>query len=122
VSDEDRPVPVEHFIAVVCTDRGQHARMNLGTIMVREDDSVATMTTRKAALPGSGSLGAAIGQRVVVGTDGNRDDHDGHRRWRWICGTCRRDVVLNETSLTALARAWVDSGRRVLDVSELPTA
>ena len=112
---------MSEFIAVVCTDRGQHARMNFESIIVRDDGTVDTMKTRKAALPGSGTLGSSIGQRVVIATDGHRDDYDGRRRWRWVCDTCGRDVALNEDTFTAIVRAYAENHRRVLDLSLLPS-
>lgn len=114
-------IPVDSSIAVVCTDRGQHARMNFEAITIRADGTVATMTTRKAALPGSGALGSGIGQRVVVATDGHREDYAGRRRWRWVCKTCGRDVALNQDSLVKLALGLVAANQRVFDISHVPT-
>lgn len=114
-------VPAVDFIAVVCTDDGQHARLDFEPVVVRADGTVDTMTTRKAALPGAGKLGSAIGQRVVVNTDGHRDDFQGRRAWRWVCPVCKRDVKLNDASLTKIAHAYIEAGaRRVLDISLLP--
>ena len=108
------------YVNVVCTDRGHHARSDIATVIVRDDGSVDTSTTRKAALPRSGQLRSAIGQRVIVATSDHRDDFDGRRRWRFPCPRCGRDVPMNEDSLRRAAVGCADAGMP-FDISALPS-
>jgi hypothetical protein len=98
------PFPVK----VVCTDRGQHARIVLHQLH---------------DLRGSG-----IGLQPVVPAGGGRNGiplsfhaDDGVLRYRFGCPRCGRDVQLREASLlAAVGVLGASHGHPVLDISLLP--
>lgn len=108
---------MSEFVAVVCTDRGQHARTDLGHLMVREDGSVDSHAVRKGPSP----IISDIGKRMYVAASDAREDYQGTRRWRWVCPRCGRDVPLSDENMTAIAREFVAAARRAFDISHLPT-
>jgi hypothetical protein len=120
--------PVKSFIKVVCTKRGNHDPFEFESIVVRIDGSVSVMTTRTAQLPRptgtrtgmEGDFDGLLPSEKIIGTDGRRDDFDGHERWRFKCGVCDTDVPLNKESLTKIGHVYDANHQDTFDISHMP--
>lgn len=116
------------IVAVVCTDRGQHGRHELGRLR-RTEAGVEQMTTRSGAAPWARGArvvlegeeeSSNLPSRIIQNAPDVTADYEGASRFRFHCPSCRRDVPWNLHTATTLVDGYLAAGRRVIDVSMLP--
>ena len=105
-------------VEVVCSDRGQHGRMGIATL-VRTDDGVEELRWRAAGdtHPVEGRQRAT---RVLHLTPTSRDDHAGRKRFRFRCDGCGLDKPMTGATLLPIVDAYSEAGTHAMDLSRLP--
>ena len=118
-------------LAVWCTDKGQHARTDLGSVRV-DGEQLLPVTTRQAPAPwaagsrlrgvvDSETLEVEAPPRMIKSAPEIRDDHGIQVKWRFTCTRCGRDVPLSGDSMRRLFDGIPDTPGRGFDISLIPT-
>lgn len=106
-------------IKVMCTDRGQHAEVTLHRLSIHADHIDYLRFKEKRGPWGRNSStpsGTSVTNAAIVPVDSPREDYQGRERWRFVCGRCRRDVVVTGDRLRRIAENGVSS----VDISLIP--
>ncbi len=118
----------ERTVQVVCSDRGQHGRLELGGLRLGRSGVVEDVRVRTAPAPWGpgGALIEPTGERHALGptvparAPETRADHEGRTKFRYTCPVCSRDVPWNLETATKYFWGVRAAGRSVVDISLLP--
>ncbi|MFE3390598.1 hypothetical protein [Streptomyces anulatus] len=93
------------FVAIVCTDKGQHRRLRLTTARLHESDRGMSFALQHFAPP---MAKAAPGSMIS------------RQSYTFICPKCRRSPQMKAEAWWQLLDAWAGAGKDELDISLLP--
>lgn len=114
-------------LIVVCSDRGQHGRHELGRLRQGADGAEAVRNRQAPAPWGAGATigaqeagGNSLGATTLVPAPETRANHEGRTRFRYTCPACRRDVKWNKDTADLVFAGTAAAGVSTVDVSLLP--
>lgn len=114
-------------IIIVCTDKGQHGRLELARLR-RTSAGVEHVRTRNAPTPGGptatlrapGEAPSLLGATIPVAAPDVRDDFEGRQKFRFQCPVCLRDDKWGEATATHRVDALLAAGMSTVDISRIP--
>lgn len=116
-------------LQMFCTDRGRHGKRELVSLEYDAADNVLKQLRLRVG-KGTPYAGAVVEPDGVEHTGtvmpppshrpSRHEDYEGRDRWRLVCSSCARDVVLRHERLEQIVVQLLRAERRSVDVSYLP--
>ncbi|WP_156301888.1 hypothetical protein [Streptomyces sp. e14] len=93
------------FIAIVCTDKGQHRRLRLTTARLLPSERGMSFALEHFAPPMRNAAPSSMVSR---------------ESYTFICPKCRRSPLIKAEAWWRLLEAWAEAGHDEFDISLLP--